>query len=72
MRMLLRKDHTPHQIQTVIDKLMCTSRLTIIEAPTGSGKTETGLAYAWRLLEKEMTDGIIFALPTQATANAIG
>jgi CRISPR-associated endonuclease/helicase Cas3 len=43
--------------------------LAIVEAPTGSGKTEMALAYAWRLLEKGIAEGIVFELPTQATAN---
>ncbi|WP_312651185.1 DEAD/DEAH box helicase, partial [Escherichia coli] len=45
--------------------------LTVIEAPTGSGKTETALAYAWKLIDQQIADSVIFALPTQATANAM-
>lgn len=59
------------QIQTLVDGLPCFSGLTIVEAPTGSGKTEAALAYAWRLLAEEVADSIVFALPTQATANAM-
>ena len=47
------------------------SGLTLIEAPTGSGKTEAALAYASRLLAAGRADSIVFALPTQATANAM-
>ena len=61
----------PRQLQTLVDKLPVERGLTIIEAPTGSGKTETALAYAWRLLDKGLADSIIFALPTQATSNAM-
>ena len=41
----------------------------MIEASTGSGKTETALAYAWKAWG--LADSIVFALPTQATANAM-
>jgi len=62
---------SPRQLQTLVDELPLECGLTVIEAPTGSGKTETALAYAWRLLDKGLADSIIFALPTQATANAM-
>jgi len=61
----------PRQLQTLVDEFPLERGLTIIEAPTGSGKTETALAYAWRMLDKGLADSIIFALPTQATANAM-
>lgn len=62
---------TARQLQTLVDELPLERGLTIVEAPTGSGKTETALAYAWRLLDKGLVDSIIFALPTQATADAM-
>lgn len=68
---LLDKGYLPRQLQMLVDELPSESGLTLIEAPTGSGKTETALAYAWRLLESRQADSIIFALPTQATANAM-
>lgn len=68
---LLDTGHKPRQLQTLVDILPEQPGLTIIEAPTGSGKTETALAYAWRLLASGIADSIIFALPTQATANAM-
>ena len=70
---MLPKEHnaSPRQLQLLVDKLPVEQGLTVIEAPTGSGKTETALAYAWRLLNAELADNIIFALPTQATANAM-
>ncbi|WP_417357372.1 MULTISPECIES: CRISPR-associated helicase/endonuclease Cas3 [Gammaproteobacteria] len=68
---LLGKGHSPRQLQLLVDSLPVSAGLTLIEAPTGSGKTETALAYAWRLLEANLADSIIFALPTQATANAM-
>ncbi|WP_267369802.1 MULTISPECIES: CRISPR-associated helicase/endonuclease Cas3 [unclassified Pantoea] len=68
---LLNKGYKPRQLQTLVEALPDEPGLIIIEAPTGSGKTETALAYAWRLLASGYADSIIFALPTQATANAM-
>ena len=45
--------------------------LTIIEDVTGSGKTEAAVLLAARLLHAGRADGLFFALPTMATANAM-
>lgn len=63
--------NSPRQVQALIDDLPLKTGLTIIEAPTGSGKTEAALAYAWRLIDAGLADSIVFALPTQATTNAM-
>lgn len=68
---LLDKKNSPRQLQTLVDSLPLKTGLTLIEAPTGSGKTEAALAYAWRLLDKQLAGSIVFALPTQATSNAM-
>ena len=68
---LLGNGEAPRGVQTLIDALPTTPGLTLIEAPTGSGKTEAALAHAWRLLAAGVADSIVFALPTQATANAM-
>lgn len=68
---LLSANESPRQLQTVVNTLPLQTGLTLVEAPTGSGKTETALAYAWRLLDAGLADSIVFALPTQATANAM-
>lgn len=68
---LLGIGESPRGVQTEIDRLPVTPGLTLIEAPTGSGKTEAALAYAWRLLDAGVADSVVFALPTQATANAM-
>lgn len=68
---LLGSGEAPRGVQTLIDTLPATPGLTLIEAPTGSGKTEAALAHAWRLLAAGVADSIVFALPTQATANAM-
>lgn len=43
--------------------------LTIIEAPTGEGKTEAALALAHRIARETGTDEMYYALPTMATSN---
>lgn len=43
--------------------------LTIIEAPTGEGKTEAALALAWWLAAMMGYDDLYVALPTMATSN---
>ena len=45
--------------------------LFIIEDETGSGKTEAALMLAHRLMAAKRADGLYFALPTMATANAM-
>jgi len=61
----------PRQIQCLVNEMPVSNGLTLVESSTGSGKTEAALAYAWRLLADGLADSIIFALPTQATANAM-
>jgi CRISPR-associated endonuclease/helicase Cas3 len=70
-QLVLPEGHEPRGVQTLVDRLPVESGLLLIEAPTGSGKTEAALAYAWRLLDGGYADSIVFALPTQATANAM-
>ena len=43
----------------------------LIEDMTGGGKTEAALVLAHRLMADHRADGIYFALPTMATANAM-
>ncbi len=68
---LLGAEAKPRQVQTLVSDLPLEQSLTLIEASTGSGKTEAALAYAWRLMDAGLADSIVFALPTQATANAM-
>ncbi len=68
---LLRASEPPRGVQVLVDGLPPEPGLTLVEAPTGSGKTEAALAHAWQLLDAGHADSIVFALPTQATANAM-
>jgi CRISPR-associated endonuclease/helicase Cas3 len=45
--------------------------MAIVEDVTGSGKTEAALLLAARLMKSGRADGLYFALPTMATANAM-
>ena len=45
--------------------------LGLIEDSTGSGKTEASLILASRMMQMGKADGLFFALPTMATANAM-
>jgi CRISPR-associated endonuclease/helicase Cas3 len=60
-----------HNIQTLIEQLAVQPCLVLMEANTGSGKTEAALALASRLLSANLAESITFALPSQATANAM-
>ena len=62
---------SPRGVQLLCRELPAAPGLTVIEAPTGSGKTEAALAYASHLLAAGLADSVVFALPTQATANAM-
>lgn len=65
----------PRPLQTAIDhiptQLLAQPTLTIIEAPTGEGKTEAALALAHRIGHQRGTDELYIALPTTATSNAM-
>lgn len=57
-------EHIPHH-------LLAQPSLTIIEAPTGEGKTEAALLLARRIAAQRGTDEMYIALPTTATSNAM-
>jgi len=71
IEILLESNTRSRGVQVLVNSFPASPGLTVIEAPTGSGKTEAALSYAWRLLEIGHADSIVFALPTQATANAM-
>lgn len=65
----------PRPLQTAVDQipahLLTEPTLTIIEAPTGEGKTEAALTLARRIAQAQGTDEMYVALPTTATSNAM-
>jgi CRISPR-associated endonuclease/helicase Cas3 len=63
------RDPRPAQIGAL--KLSIDERLAIIEAPTGSGKTEAALIWASRLAEAGEVDGLYFAVPTRSAASEL-
>lgn len=71
MRNIFPQFSQPQQVQTLVDELSIEPALTLIEAPTGAGKTEAALALASKILAAGKADSIVFALPTQATADAM-
>jgi CRISPR-associated endonuclease/helicase Cas3 len=71
---LLFSDLIPlRPLQLAIDnipaEILQSPSLTIIEAPTGEGKTEAALALAHRIARITGTDELYYALPTMATSN---
>lgn len=64
-------NYTPRGVQSLLDKMPLETGLTLVESDTGSGKTEFALAYASMLINNGLADGIVFGLPTQATANGL-
>ena len=67
----LFKEYVPQGIQTLLTNMPLKAGLTLVESDTGSGKTEFALAYASSLIESGLADGVVFGLPTQATANGL-
>ncbi|MCB1391033.1 MAG: CRISPR-associated helicase Cas3' [Rhodobacteraceae bacterium] len=58
----------PQPAQGIIGHLPTDTRLVILEAETGSGKTEAALWRFARLYEAGEVDGLYFALPTRSAA----
>ncbi len=56
-------------IDEIPDEILKSPSLTIIEAPTGEGKTEAALTLAHRIAQLTGTDELYYALPTMATSN---
>ncbi len=67
----LFSDYKSRGIQKLLSSMPIKTGLTVVESDTGSGKTEFALAYASLLIQAELADGVVFGLPTQATANGL-
>jgi CRISPR-associated endonuclease/helicase Cas3 len=63
----------PRPLQSVADEIELPDdpSLIIIEAPTGEGKTEAAITLVSRLIAGGNARGLFFALPTQATGDAM-
>lgn len=61
----------PLGAQTVMPAVPLVERLVIIEAPTGTGKTEAALLHARRLVDVGAVDGLYFAVPTRSAATEL-
>jgi CRISPR-associated endonuclease/helicase Cas3 len=61
----------PNAMQLAISGLPLDRGLYLIEADTGSGKTEAALHLAYRLMAAGAARGLYFALPTQLASNLI-
>ena len=64
-------NYKPRAAQISMLSLSITERLVVIEAPTGSGKTEASLIWADRLVAAGLVDGMYFAVPTRSAATEL-
>jgi len=58
----------PRPLQAALDAIHPEDRLWIVEAETGSGKTEAALHVFFTLFAQKRVDGLYFALPTRVAA----
>jgi CRISPR-associated endonuclease/helicase Cas3 len=63
------RDPRPAQVGTL--ELSIQEPFAVVEAPTGTGKTEAALIWTSRLLEAGLVDGLYFAVPTRSAATEL-
>lgn len=69
---LLGAERTPRPTQVALAATEAgAGSLVVMEAETGSGKTEAALLHFTELLRRGLVDGLYFALPTRAAARQI-
>ncbi len=64
-------ERIPRPAQSAIQEVSPEERLVVIEAPTGTGKTETALIHASRLVDLGLVDGLYFAVPSRSAATEL-
>lgn len=62
---------SPMGAQAAITDVPITERLVIVEAPTGTGKTETAILRALQLIRAGEVAGFYFAVPTRSAATEL-
>jgi len=67
----LLEGHEPRPAQIGTLTLPLDERFAVIEATTGTGKTEAALIWASRLVEAGEIDGLYFAVPTRSAATEL-
>lgn len=68
---LISSHGEPRPAQKAVGHLPATERLILLEAETGSGKTEAALWRFATLIEAGAVDGLYFAVPTRAAARQL-
>lgn len=59
---------SPIGAQTAIGRIPFNEHLVIVDAPTGTGKTESAVMWASLLVEEGLVDGMYFAVPLRSAA----
>lgn len=58
-------------VQEIAERVASKQMISILRAPTGSGKTDAALLWAKRQIENGHADRLVIAMPTRFTSNAL-